>query len=97
MTVIGFTGVDTSGSNGSGAVGAFSSANASSGPPSASLCTTRANSWVVGVGNDYDNPIARTPGPWPKPRASVLAAGPATVLGAEAEAPTLLRGRRDIQ
>jgi hypothetical protein len=26
------------------------------------LTTTRNNSWVFGVGNDYDNAIARTPG-----------------------------------
>jgi len=62
ITVMTFTGVDTSGTNGSGAVGASGSGNAGSGAPTASLVTTRANSLVVGVGNDWDNDIARTPG-----------------------------------
>jgi Domain of unknown function (DUF4082)/Bacterial Ig-like domain/Bacterial Ig domain/SdrD B-like domain len=62
MTVMSFAGVDPSGTNGSGAIGATASANASSGSPTASLVTTRNNSWVFGVGNDYDNAIARTPG-----------------------------------
>jgi hypothetical protein len=62
MTVVTFTGVDPSGTNGSGAIGATVSANASSGAPTASLVTTRNNSWVFGVGNDFDNAIARTPG-----------------------------------
>jgi hypothetical protein len=39
------------------------SASAPSGAPSASLVTTRNNSWVIGVGNDWDNAIPRTPGP----------------------------------
>ena len=62
MTVMSFTGVDTTGSNGSGAIGATSSNNASSGAPTAKLVTTRNKSWVFGVANDYDNAIARTPG-----------------------------------
>ena len=62
LTVISFTGVDTTGTNGSGAVGATASANAKTGGPTATLVTTRNNSWVFGVGNDYDNAIARTPG-----------------------------------
>ncbi|MGZ5054304.1 MAG: Ig-like domain-containing protein [Methylobacter sp.] len=62
ITVMSFTGVDTSGTNGSGAIGATKSANASSGAPTATLITTRAGSWVLGGGNDYDNAIARTPG-----------------------------------
>jgi hypothetical protein len=62
MTVMSFTGVDTTGVNGSGAIGATASASAASGAPSATLVTTRNNSWVFGVGNDYDNPVARTPG-----------------------------------
>ncbi|PYQ91669.1 MAG: hypothetical protein DMF97_22055 [Acidobacteria bacterium] len=61
LTVISFTGVDASGTNGSGAIGAIGSGNGSSGAPAATLVTTRANSWVFGVGNDYDNAIARTP------------------------------------
>ena len=62
ITVVSFTGVDTSGSNGSGAIGATGDANASSGAPRATLTTTRNNSWVFGIGNDYDNAISRTLG-----------------------------------
>jgi hypothetical protein len=61
ITVMSFSGVDTSGSNGSGAVGATTVKSAPNGAPAASLVTTRNNSWVFGVGTDYDNPIARTP------------------------------------
>ena len=62
ITVMSFTGADASGTNGSGAIGAIASGNSSSGAPSASLVTTRNNSLVLGVGNDYDNAIARTLG-----------------------------------
>lgn len=62
MTVISFTGVDTTGTNGSGAIGATLPASAKTGAPTATVVTTRNNSWVFGVGNDYDNAIARTPG-----------------------------------
>lgn len=62
LTVMSFTGVNTSGTNGSGAIGATKSANASSGAPTATLVTTQNGSWVFGVGNDWDNAIARTPG-----------------------------------
>jgi hypothetical protein len=62
ITVMSFAGVDTSGTNGSGAVGATAGANGPSGAPTASLVTTRANSWVFGAGNDFDNAIGRTPG-----------------------------------
>jgi hypothetical protein len=62
ITVVSFANVDTSGTNGSGAIGAVASANASFGGPTASLVTTRNNSWVFGVGNDFDRPVARTPG-----------------------------------
>jgi hypothetical protein len=61
ITVISFTGIDTSGTGGSGAIGAIAKTSAASGAPSASLVTTRAGSWVFGVGNDWDNPIPRTP------------------------------------
>jgi hypothetical protein len=57
-----FKGVDTTGTSGSGALGAIGTGNASTGAPSASLVTTRNNSWVFAVGNDYDNAIARTVG-----------------------------------
>jgi len=62
ITVMSFKNVDTTGTNGSGAIGATGTANAASGAPTATLVTTRNNSWVLGVGNDFDNPIARTPG-----------------------------------
>ena len=61
LTVMSFTGVDTTGTNGSGAIGATGSGNAASGAPTASLVTTRNNSWVIGVGNDWDNAISRSP------------------------------------
>ncbi len=60
ITVVGFTGADASGSNGSGAIGATGGASAGSGAPGASLVTTRDNAWVFGVGNDYDSAAART-------------------------------------
>ncbi|MFZ3211357.1 MAG: carboxypeptidase regulatory-like domain-containing protein [Terriglobales bacterium] len=62
ITVVTFTGVDTSGTNGSGAIGSTAAASAGSGAPSASLTTTRNDSWVFGVGDDWDNATARTPG-----------------------------------
>jgi len=62
ITVMSFTGVDPSGVDGANAIGAIGGGNASSGAPTASLVTTRNNSLVVGVGIDYDNPIARTLG-----------------------------------
>jgi len=39
------------------------SASAASGAPTAAVTTTRANSLVFGVGNDWDHAVARTPGP----------------------------------
>jgi len=62
MTVMSFTGVDTSGTGGSGAIGHTGTGNSSSGAPTATLTTTRNGSLVIGVGNDWDNAIARTPG-----------------------------------
>jgi hypothetical protein len=62
ITVMSFAGVNTAGTNGSGAIGAIGSKSAASGAPAASLVTTQNNSWVIGVGNDYDNAIARTVG-----------------------------------
>ena len=62
MSVLSFTGADTTGTNGSGAIGATASKNATTGAPTASLVTTRNGSWVLGVGNDYDNAIARALG-----------------------------------
>ena len=60
ITVVAYGGVDTSGTNGSGAIGATAGASASKGSPSAGLVTTRNGSWVFGVGNDYDNASPRT-------------------------------------
>ena len=62
ITVITFRNVDTSGSNGSGAIGAIASGNGASGAPTVTLMTTRDNSWVFGVGNDFDDTIGRTVG-----------------------------------
>lgn len=62
ISVMSFTGADSTGTNASGAIGATKSANAASGAPTASLVTTRNGSWVMGVGSDYDNAIARTAG-----------------------------------
>ena len=63
ITVVSFVGVDTTGTGGSGAIGAVGGASASSGAPSASLVTTRNNSWVFGVGTDWDKALTRTVGP----------------------------------
>jgi hypothetical protein len=62
MTVVSFTGVDTTGTSGSGAIGAVATANAATGAPTASLTTTRANSVVFGVGEDPTAKTARTLG-----------------------------------
>lgn len=56
LVVTAFKGVDLT------AIGAVASASANTGAPSVSLTTTRAGSWVWGVGNDWDNAIARTVG-----------------------------------
>jgi len=63
LSIITFAGADATGTNGSGAIGVTATSNSSRGAPTASLTTTRDGSWVLGVGNDYDNPISRTPGP----------------------------------
>ena len=58
MTVMAFTGAAPS------LVGAASlDANAASGAPAASLTTTRANSWVIGVGTDWDAARVMVAGP----------------------------------
>src|ERR1700730_3137515 len=63
LTVMSFTGVDTSGTSGSGAIGATATANSTAAAPTASVTTTRNGSWVMGVGNDFDNAVSRTAGP----------------------------------
>ncbi|MEO6513404.1 MAG: galactose oxidase-like domain-containing protein [Candidatus Saccharimonadales bacterium] len=55
ITVAAFSGADST-------VGAVKSANASSGAPTATLTTTRAGSWIWGVGNDWSNATSRTVG-----------------------------------
>ena len=62
ITVTSFTGVDISGTNGSGAIGAVGGSNSLAGAPSASIVTTRANSFVFAVGNDISAATARTVG-----------------------------------
>jgi hypothetical protein len=62
ITVMSFTGADTSGTNGSGAIGATGTGNSSSGAPTASLTSTRNGSWVVGVGVDFDGALSRSAG-----------------------------------
>jgi hypothetical protein len=62
ITVMGFSGVNTSGANGSGAIGAIGTGNSGSGAPTATLVTKGNGSLVLGVGTDWDNAIARTPG-----------------------------------
>jgi hypothetical protein len=62
MTVMSFAGVDPSGANGSGAIGAIGQGSGSSGAPTATLVTTRNGSLVVGAGNDPTNDLSRTPG-----------------------------------
>ena len=61
ITVVSFTGIDLSGTNGSGAIGATGNGS-DVGAPAATLTTTRNNSLVFGVGNDWDAAIARTVG-----------------------------------
>jgi hypothetical protein len=63
ITVMSFTGVNTSGSGGSGAIGAVEASNADPGAPTAQLVTTANGSLVIGVGNDWDHATARTLGP----------------------------------
>jgi hypothetical protein len=57
ITIAAFSGADTT------LAGAAGSASAASGAPTASLVTTRAGSWVWGVGEDWDKATARTVGP----------------------------------
>jgi hypothetical protein len=62
MTVVALTGTDSTGTSGSGAIGAVKSASAT-GAPTGTVVTTRNNSLVFGVGNDWDQPTSRTLGP----------------------------------
>lgn len=56
ITVVTFTGADQA------VDGSTAAASGSIGAPSVSLTTTRAGSWVWGVGNDWDRATARTVG-----------------------------------
>jgi hypothetical protein len=47
---------------GASGIGAMASASAGSGAPAVTVTTTVAGSWVFGVGNDWDQSIARTLG-----------------------------------
>jgi hypothetical protein len=62
MTVMSFTGVDATLSTGDSAIGATGTGNGNPGAPTATLVTTRGGSLVLGVGNDWDNAVARTVG-----------------------------------
>jgi hypothetical protein len=62
LTVMSFAGVSTAGVNGSGAIGAVGGKSAATGGPTATIITTENNSWVMGVGKDFDNAVARTVG-----------------------------------
>ena len=62
VTIVSFSGVDPSGGGGAGAIGATASASAPTGAPAATLVTTRNNSLVFGVGNDWTAASARTVG-----------------------------------
>jgi fibronectin type 3 domain-containing protein/N-acetylneuraminic acid mutarotase len=56
LAVVALTGADTA------TLGAVGSANGSTGAQRVTLTTTRASSWVWGVGNDWDGSVARTLG-----------------------------------
>lgn len=57
VTIASFSGADTA------ANGAVAGANAASGAQAVNLTATRNGSWTWGVGNDWDNAVARTVGP----------------------------------
>jgi hypothetical protein len=85
-----FSGVSTTGTNGSGTIGAIGGSSAKSGAPSASLVTLGGGSWVLGIGNDYDTATARTLGAGQTLVHQYLAATGDTLLG-----PATLHGSRD--
>ena len=67
ITVLSFSGVDTTGVNGAGAVGASMATSSATGAPSVALITTRNNSWVFAVGTDWHTPLLAPLGrtrPW---------------------------------
>jgi hypothetical protein len=62
ITVMTFKGVISSGTNGSGAIGGTGTGNGATGAATASLVTTKANSLVVGVVEDWNAPASVTVG-----------------------------------
>lgn len=92
ITVVTFTGADTTGLNGAGAIGNNTSANASSGAPSASLVTTRNGSWVFGAGNDWDRALTHTAASGQRVVHQYLATVGDTYWVQEQNSPTLLSG-----
>ena len=92
ITVVTFTGADATGVNGAGAIGNSTSANASSGAPSASLVTTRNGSWVFGVGNDWDHALTHTAASGQTVLHQYLATVGDTYWVQEQNSPTLLSG-----
>lgn len=60
IVVVAFTGADTTGTNGSGAIGANDRTGAASGAPSKAVTTTRNNSWVWGTIWDWSNNVTPT-------------------------------------
>jgi hypothetical protein len=60
--ITGFVGADLTGSNGSGAIGAFSTAASTTAAPTVTITTTRNNSWVWGAGNDPSHTTAPVAG-----------------------------------
>ncbi len=92
ITVVTFTGADTTGISGAGAIGNTTSANAASGAPSASLVTTRNGSWVFGVGNDWDQGLTRTAASGETVLHQYLATVGDTYWVQEQNSPTLLSG-----
>jgi PASTA domain-containing protein len=61
MTVVGFTGAANTLAGGASAIA--TKATGVVGDPTATITTTRANSWVFAVGTDWDNPRTITVGP----------------------------------
>jgi len=92
ITVQSFAGVDPSGTNGSGAIGAMASAHGGSGAPTATLTTTRDNSMVMAVGTDSTSATARTPGPFQNLVTQDLAANNNTYWVQTDENKTLISG-----
>ena len=93
ITVMSFRGVNTSGSNGSGAIGAIGwKGKRRVRRPYRDAGDYPNNSLVIGVGNDFDRPIARSLGRV-NTRAPVHASGWGYLLGTETKQPH--PGQRD--